>query len=804
MGLENTIKNLLSSHPAIKKTVKRVYQRSMYAISKKIKCDGDVNRVSPNDDNDYFFGYYDKSPWDITGRYMLCMKAKDTSKEVAPHTKMEILLIDTENNNEASKIAETNSWNVQQGCMAQWLGPEYKDKIIYNDFRNGKYCSIIRNVFTKEEQEICMPVYSVSTDGDFALSLDFSRLHRLRPGYGYSNVEDKTKSFNIPDEPCIWYVDLKNNSCKGILNYKDLYNFETRDEMNDSQHKVNHIMLNPSNNRFMVIHRWLNKGKKYSRLVTCNIDGSDLYNLSDDNMVSHCFWKNDDEIIAYERKKKSGDGYFLMKDKTNEYQHLWKHIIADGHPSYSPDRKLVVSDTYPNKKRVCTLRVMNEDEIITIARVFSPFKYDNNTRCDLHPRWSRDGKKICFDSVHEGRRRLYTTTIEGIKFAEHELIGTKVENKEKENKIKIVYLLTACKRKGPVQQTLNIIKNLDTNIFYPILVTIYEEEKDTRLNEYLPYVNEHYYVNASKKGIVLKKTKKLDELLTKINPNVIHTLGLFPDLYVSNLKKYNQLTTLRNYVYEDYPTKFGKLKGIIMAKMHLHAMKNITKILTCSKSLAQIYKEKLNKDFDYIQNGVDITKYEVISKEEKNRIRKDLQLNEKDLIYIYTGQFIERKNIPFLLECFNETYKNRENVKILMLGDGPLLKELKQKYKENSNIVFYGSVSNVGYYLSASDVYVSTSRSEGLPNGVLESLATGTPCILSDIPQHLEIMETSGNIGFVYKQDDKTGLCNCFNKIENYNLDILSKTSRKIAEDVFSAKSMSMKYQNIYSNICSK
>ena len=42
-----------------------------------------------------------------------------------------------------------------------------------------------------------------------------------------------------------------------------------------------------------------------------------------------------------------------------------------------------------------------------IAKVFAPFKYDNDTRCDLHPRWRQDGKAICFDSVFEGHRGLY-------------------------------------------------------------------------------------------------------------------------------------------------------------------------------------------------------------------------------------------------------------------------------------------------------------------------------------------------------------------------------------------------------------
>ena len=47
----------------------------------------------------------------------------------------------------------------------------------------------------------------------------------------------------------------------------------------------------------------------------------------------------------------------------------------------------------------------------TIAKVFSPFKYDNDTRCDLHPRWSRDGRKVCFDSVFVGHRGLYVVNV---------------------------------------------------------------------------------------------------------------------------------------------------------------------------------------------------------------------------------------------------------------------------------------------------------------------------------------------------------------------------------------------------------
>ena len=114
-------------------------------------------------------------------------------------------------------------------------------------------------------------------------------------------------------------------------------------------------MLSPDGKRFMVLYRWFNGPRKYTRLITCNVDGSDMYLLSDDDMVSHCFWKSDKEILAFERKKDLGCGYYLMKDKTQDYQRLWPFISGDGHPSYSPtDNHTVVTDSYPNRYRIST------------------------------------------------------------------------------------------------------------------------------------------------------------------------------------------------------------------------------------------------------------------------------------------------------------------------------------------------------------------------------------------------------------------------------------------------------------------
>lgn len=423
MSIEQKINYQLNKYPDIKKYIKRGYQLVMYAISPKIKSEGDIIRVSPDDpNNEYFFGYYDKSPWDATGRYMLCMRAKDTWSEPDPIEEADILLFDGNDGNAFRVIAKTHTWNVQQGCMAQWLGPDYSSKIIYNDLRDGKYCSVILEVASGKERVLPMPVYIVSADGKIALSLDFSRLHSLRLGYGYAALPEKTKGVALPDETCIWRLDVETGETVPLLKYTDFASFQPRPEMQEegAVHKVNHLMLSPNGKRFMVLYRWFNGQRKYTRLITCNVDGADMYVLSDDDMVSHCYWKDDEHIIAFENKHGEGTGYYLMKDKTQEFTHLWPHLNNDGHPSYCPtDNSLVVFDTYPDRARIQEVKVAKDTDvegkdIKVLARVFEPFKYDNDTRCDLHPRWSRDGKKICFDACFEGHRGLYVVDVKSV------------------------------------------------------------------------------------------------------------------------------------------------------------------------------------------------------------------------------------------------------------------------------------------------------------------------------------------------------------------------------------------------------
>lgn len=799
--IEQVGKKALEQFPILKRSAKRVYQVASVVTSKeKFKAEGDVVRVSPTDGYEYFYGYYDKSPWDATDRYMICVRVNQAYKSVAPKEPGIVGVIDTQNENRFIEIGSTHSWNVQQSCMAQWMGPDYKTRILYNDFRGGRYCAVIYNFLKKQEEKVLpMAAYDVARDGSFFLSLDFSRLHRMRPGYGYSNLPEETKGELCPDKGCIWKVDVADGKITELFKYTDLANFETDESMEGAEHKVNHLMISPNGKRFMMLYRWIQKGRKHTRLLTVNIDKTEMYNLSDDVFVSHCYWKNDKEILSFLRKERTGDHYYLMEDKTQNYKMFWSGLNTDGHCSYSPDGELIITDTYPNRKRIasvflCTEEGGPEGTVKRLARVYSPFKYDNDCRCDLHPRWNHDGSKICIDSVHDGKRGLYVIPVPKNPFPKDESAPIEIG----QGKYKVVYLMTRLRKSGPVGQTLDLIRKLDRTLFKPVVVTLYKENvSDSMLNQYYHAGAEIHCMNLGRIKSIVDGGHKVAEYLAAINPDIIHSVGMPLYRMAIHYNKCPNFTTIHNYVFDDYPVKYGAVLGMVMAKRDLKLIgQNSDHMVTCSKSLSTMYKGKNSITVDYIRNGVDCSRFKMTTPEEKQLMRQKLGLPMDQILAVFTGQVCARKNQKFAIEGIINS--GRTDVSLILLGSGPDLEPLKEKYKDNRNIIFRGQVSNVSEYLQASDFYLSSSTSEGLPVGALEAMATGLPQLLSDIIQHKEVVDAGDGLGMVFENNNLESFGASLRKFLELDLKESGKKCHKVAMTTLSADLMTQKYQEKY------
>lgn len=374
-------------------------------------------------------------------------------------------------------------------------------------------------------------------------------------------------------------------------------------------------------------------------------------------------------------------------------------------------------------------------------------------------------------------------------------------------KVKIVFVETNCKKNGPIKQTLNIINYMDRKIFEPILVTIWPEElNNSMLDEYRNANIPIYSLSISKRKSVLFGKYNITKILDEINPDIVQGVGMPPYRMTLGYKNTHHFITLRNYCYEDYPDYYGKVIGKIMAYLDIKLIKKRVKngdsFITCSKSLTDKYMDLQRIKFEYIQNGVEIEKYRKRDLNNIKTLRKELNLPKDKILFIYSGGFIDRKNQMESIRAFLKMNR-RTKAALILLGDGKNFEVLKSQFSEYKDIIFAGKVSNVEKYLHASDVYLSSSKSEGLPNGVLEAMACGLPIILSDIPQHMEIIDNDYMCGYSYSLGNINELCSVMDKIIDDDLNTMGNNAYKCVIDNFTAKGMSYKYQNLYFNIMS-
>jgi hypothetical protein len=279
------------------------------------------------------------------------------------------------------------------------------------------YGSIIQDIKSKKVlKKINRPIYQIDQNGSHALSLNFSRLHRMRPGYGYSTISDASEGRAHPDDDGVWLINLASGEEQLILSLKNLSEINPLPTMEGAEHYVNHIAFNPSGKRFMFFHLWVSNGRSYNRLITCDLYGQNICILTNTGLVSHYTWKSDIELLVTLHRKNIGTCYYLFRDRSAVRTKIGGALLQeDGHPSYSPNKKLLLTDTYPNKYGEQRLLLYASDQdLIEIARFFRPGRFHGEVRCDLHPRWDRIGQNVCIDSAHEGFRALYLISLKSL------------------------------------------------------------------------------------------------------------------------------------------------------------------------------------------------------------------------------------------------------------------------------------------------------------------------------------------------------------------------------------------------------
>jgi len=315
-------------------------------------------------------------------------------------------------------ISETRAWNWQQGCMLQWVGGT--DNFIFNDFDGSSHLAKIYDVFGNLKKTLPVPIGAVSPDGQWGLSYSFERCNVYSPGYGYTNGTDPEIRMERPVTQGLQVVNLASCEVRHLFSVKEIAALQPDSSMDGAFHYLTHCQFAPSSHRFVFFHRWI-KDFNYlrTRMISCDLNGKEPFVFPTAGMVSHVAWRDDGHVLAYARIKEKGDRYVLFEDGNRDFAVIGEnHFSSDGHPSFSPDRRWILTDTYPDRFRISYLILYDTktDRRFNLARLKSPRMFasptfEKNWQCDLHPRWNRTGTTVCFDSAHTGRRALCTMRV---------------------------------------------------------------------------------------------------------------------------------------------------------------------------------------------------------------------------------------------------------------------------------------------------------------------------------------------------------------------------------------------------------
>lgn len=168
-----------------------------------------------------------------------------------------------------------------------------------------------------------------------------------------------------------------------------------------------------------------------------------------------------------------------------------------------------------------------------------------------------------------------------------------------------------------------------------------------------------------------------------------------------------------------------------------------THYLAASIQSGSYYFDKDKKPFIVLKNTIDTEKFS-FSPEKRKSLRKSLNLKEYFIIG-HTGRFTYQKNHWKIVDVFAAVHKQLPKSRLMLVGDGPTMDEIKDKAKELGvleYIIFTGARSDVSDLLQTMDVFLLPSFFEGFCISLLEAQSMGLPCISSNIiPQEVQITE---------------------------------------------------------------
>jgi glycosyltransferase involved in cell wall biosynthesis len=194
----------------------------------------------------------------------------------------------------------------------------------------------------------------------------------------------------------------------------------------------------------------------------------------------------------------------------------------------------------------------------------------------------------------------------------------------------------------------------------------------------------------------------------------------------------------------------------------------VDRVITNSRAARDLLAGGLfpEERIELIHNGVDLVAFDR-GRADASSLRRQLGIPDDALVVGTVANFRKEKEYPFLIDAFSQLAAARPELRLLCVGGGPLLDDMRRLAAERGiadRTVFTGYVENVPDHLGAMDVFVLTGSNEGFPNALVQAMSMELPVVAPAVGGCVEIVE-HGTDGFLFDPGDRDGFVETLTRI---------------------------------------
>lgn len=300
--------------------------------------------------------------------------------------------------------------------------------------------------------------------------------------------------------------------------------------------------------------------------------------------------------------------------------------------------------------------------------------------------------------------------------------------------IRVLHVISSIGNPGGVQSLIwNYYNNIDENeIRFDFVV--FNKEKNGFENKFLNKKSKIYYVLPKRKGL-LKHIKELDAAMKSEKYDIVHCHQDFLGYITMFLAWKNKIKTriIHSHKANLEESRIDHIKRRLFTRL---TVLFANKLFACGKDAA-IWTygiKKYRQDKVYVLNNAINTELYSYDSGKRLKIREELRISNYTVLG-NVARFTYQKNHELLIRIFSKLVKNDSNYKLLLVGDGKdfeKIKKLVKEYRISDSVLFLGNRNDVADLLQAMDIFILTSRFEGLPVTLVEAQCSGLSCVVTD------------------------------------------------------------------------